>query len=780
MSDENTIKTVRKAIQWLAAECDGAQSRDGMGFSGVDTSLGHALTHKEVWSDEEALTAGALAKKYRGQLGAAGIRISGIDDIDRRLKEKVGKHANRLSAKDVVQGKIWVSGDQIHIRATYREEVVARVRNLIGRKYDGETHTWSCSLCSENAHDVETISNDFGIPLIKHDGWSDLKATRSLLVEGNQIIVEGVNAHMLSRRAKQIGDPARDEMALGAWQMLSQTRAMYPLRSWLISPELARAEAMDESDPLHWAKKDIVSALTAASVGAAMQEHEHALAATALALSADAAERVRDALPASVADRLMPHQFVAVEAALKHRHLLFADEQGLGKTIEVLASLEATASWPAVVLVPAAAALKWAAESRTLLPLRRVAVRGGGVGKRDQGCDLHEADLVVINYESFAQHSAALAGIHPMALVADEAQYLKGYDSARTKAVKEFLGKAGVPRVIAATGTPVMNRPAELLTLLTVLPDLLSSLGGFVYFAARYCCATLRTTTWASYWDYTGAANLEELAVRLPASGGFIRRQKSEVLPSLPKKRHETLQVQLSNAHEYEHAVADFRSWLNTRPLKQKRSRGRGRSGDVDGGEVEGSSAALTWINDVADIDADRLYPDDKQEALRRIAALRQLTGEGKVSAAADLMCKIAGEEKVVVFAHHIAVQNALLAKAVAEGIKAVSITGAQAARARANAIQAFQTQDDVRAIVCSLKAAQTAIDLFASRRALFSELDWTPASLAQAEDRLHRIGQTREVIVTYLTAPGTLDERMLELLDEKREIIRKLSGDSD
>ena len=91
---------------------------------------------------------------------------------------------------------------------------------------------------------------------------------------------------------------------------------------------------------------------------------------------------------------------------------------------------------------------------------------------------------------------------------------------------------------------------------------------------------------------------------------------------------------------------------------------------------------------------------------------------------------------------------------------------------ARKKAIQSFQTDPSVKVIVASLKAAQTAITLTAARRAVFVEFDWTPAGLEQAEDRVHRIGQDRQVEITYLFAKNTMDEHVGKLLTNKRRIV--------
>src|SRR5439155_4308768 len=105
-------------------------------------------------------------------------------------------------------------------------------------------------------------------------------------------------------------------------------------------------------------------------------------------------------------------------------------------------------------------------------------------------------------------------------------------------------------------------------------------------------------------------------------------------------------------------------------------------------------------------------------------------------------------------------------------GSPAVAVLGAADAAARDAAVQAFQRIDGPQLIVCSLRAAGQGITLTRASNVAFLELDWTPARLAQAEDRCHRIGQDDSVTAWYLLAPETIDETMADVLAWKRGVI--------
>lgn len=455
---------------------------------------------------------------------------------------------------------------------------------------------------------------------------------------------------------------------------------------------------------------------------------------------------------------------------MEQKQVILADQQGLGKTIEILVALEATQAFPVVVLVPKTALLNWRDEAVSWLPHRRVAVLSGDVGKRDKGVLVEQAEIAITNYDSFGKHTAALEGLRPKALIADEAQYLKGHDSARTKAVKEFCKNTRVERIILASGTPVMNRPAELLTLLTLLPTVLAALGGFKRFASRYCRAGYISFE-GGYWDYGGEGNLGELANRLRESGCFIRREKRDVLPDLANKVIHTVAVEITTRDEHDLAEEDFKKWLKTQNRPKSKKYPARRRGEDDAA----LSGALHWVG--REDNAYDIEGDCRAEALKRIIALRMINARGKIAAAIDWIIQNVKDEKLVVFAYHIEVQQAIIQGLEASGVSSLSITGDMSTVARRRAIQQFQTDPARRLIVCSLMAAQTAITLTAARRALMVELDWTPSILEQAEDRIHRIGQHAQVEITYLHAANTLDERMSEIILGKRAKINVIGA---
>ncbi len=204
------------------------------------------------------------------------------------------------------------------------------------------------------------------------------------------------------------------------------TRAV-PLDPWL-------AESLDAFLARHSVQ---VTADAVPVLERLLTEHR-AAAATVRGSRATEAEPIA-ATAAVLGGELAPFQWAAVRYALQARGTFLADEQGLGKTVEALAALEADDAYPAVVVCPASMKLGWEREAVRWLPHRSVAVARG------RGTAAPDADITVINYEIAAAHYRALAARRPQALIVDESHYCKNPQAKRTHAVRHLA--AAVPRV---------------------------------------------------------------------------------------------------------------------------------------------------------------------------------------------------------------------------------------------------------------------------------------------------------------------------------------------
>jgi hypothetical protein len=454
---------------------------------------------------------------------------------------------------------------------------------------------------------------------------------------------------------------------------------------------------------------------------------EHAAAIAAIRSSRAISGEPIDDVAAKLGGELAPFQWAAVRYALDARRCFLADEQGLGKTVEALATLEADGAFPAIVVCPASLKLNWQRETMHWLPHRSVALIEGRVAVPPA------ADITILNYEIVAAHRDALGRRGPRALVVDESHYVKNPQAKRTQAVRRLAGAVvdGGLR-LALSGTPVLNHAEELVSQLRVIGRL-EDFGSGAQFARRF----------------RGDQSEERLHWHLRRRC-FVRRLKTEVLPQLPAKRQVVVPVALSNASEYRLAEEDVIAWLRSQPLDLR--------------ELNAKIAATL-----------------RAQRLAQLGTLQRLAARGKLGAALSWIADfLASGEPLVVFARHVEVQEALIARFP----DAAHLLGRDSAAAREAAVQAFQQPDGPQLLVGATRVAGQGITLTRASNVAFLELEWTPAMHDQAEDRCHRIGQHDAVTAWYLLAADTIDETMAELIQRKRGVIaavtdgRQLDGD--
>jgi SWI/SNF-related matrix-associated actin-dependent regulator of chromatin subfamily A-like protein 1 len=449
-------------------------------------------------------------------------------------------------------------------------------------------------------------------------------------------------------------------------------------------------------------------------------------AAAIRASRATEAEPIAEAA-AVLGGTLEPFQWAGVRYVLEARRAFLADEQGLGKTVEALAALEADGAFPAVVVCPASLKLNWQRETARWLPHRSVAVVEGRVAVPPR------ADVVILNYEIVAAQREALALRRPRALVLDESHYCKNPQAKRTRAVRRLA--EGMPRDalrLALTGTPVLNHADELISQLRVLGRL-EEFGSGARFKQQF----------------RGPLTEERLHWHLRRRC-FVRRRKAEVLPQLPDKRQVVVPVALDNEREYRLAEDDVIAWLREQPL--------------DLSELNAKIAATL-----------------RAQRLAQLGTLQRLAARGKLHAALTWVHDfLASGEPLVLFARHVEVQEAVLERFP----HALHLLGRDTIDAREAAVQAFQDGDGPQLIVGATRVAAQGITLTRASNVAFLELEWTPAMHDQAEDRCHRIGQHDAVTAWYLLAAGTIDETMARLIARKRGLVaavtdgRRLDGD--
>lgn len=259
---------------------------------------------------------------------------------------------------------------------------------------------------------------------------------------------------------------------------------------------------------------------------------------TELALLKEEAEAMQASSMAADADfhveglggDLRPFQKAGVAYASKAKRTFIADEMGLGKTVQALATVQYLEAYPALVVCPASLKINWLRESNKWLKGRPSQVLPSW----------YKADVDVTNYEALPKLLRSIRERGYKSVIVDECHYVKNHKTLRTKALIEIC--EGIEVILMLSGTPIVNRPSELMAQLQVMRRL-EDLGGGRRFTARFLQREYGT-------------NLDELQLELRAKC-FIRRKKADVLKELPPKIRTYVDIELENKDAYEHAADD-------------------------------------------------------------------------------------------------------------------------------------------------------------------------------------------------------------------------------
>ena len=440
---------------------------------------------------------------------------------------------------------------------------------------------------------------------------------------------------------------------------------------------------------------------------------------------------------------LLPYQRAGVVYASTALKTFIADDMGLGKSIQAIATLEhlndTEPQYPAVIVCPPSLVLNWRNEYGKWLPSRRVSVIRN---RKDWPTEPY--DVLVVGYSNIKAWENQLQGHR--SYVFDESHYLKSPDAQRTKAaVKIVKGVSDAGAVLCLTGTPVTNKPAEYAPQLEVLGRI-KDFGGRWGFYRRYCNAFRDRF---GQWNIDGHSNLDELNERLRGNC-YIRRTKEQVLKELPSVRHNKVLVEGSSAgmKEYREAEKNIIQYLMERAAQIA----------AELGERPGSAAVRAKMR------------AERNEHLVKIGTLRKLAAKAKMGAVIEWVdAAIESGNKVVIAAHHREIVDELATR-----YGNLKIQGGMDVALVEQHKKAFQERSaaDAPVMVLSIQAAKTGHTLTAAQDVLFVELPWTPADVDQTYSRCHRLGQKGSVTATYMLCDDTIDEKIYGVIERKRGIV--------
>lgn len=384
----------------------------------------------------------------------------------------------------------------------------------------------------------------------------------------------------------------------------------------------------------------------------------------------------------------------------------------------------------------------WVREIRKWLGDVTVQEVNGVKMAREVRLRMEEAQYWVISYDHFKRHVNTLMKANIDGFIFDEAHVLKERDTKVTEAVWKVTKAYRLVPCYLLTGTPILNRPDEIYSLLHILSPF----------------------EFASYWNfvdtYIGSeekfigGRLQKVPKRECLStltellkAFILRRLKSEVLTELPAKTFETIEVELEGEQRklYETMRDELYAAI---------------SEDL---EINATVviAQITRLKQIA-VSHNLLNKSDDRLEGAKIDALFELLDD-------------VGDQKVVIFSQFADAIKRLSTTMRLRGIDHEVLIGETKENDRQDGVDRFQTDPGCKVFLASIQAGGVGITLTAATVAVFLDLYWTPAINAQAEDRLHRIGQHNPVTIYSIEAEETIEAWILSLLDEKRQIFNEL-----
>ena len=448
-------------------------------------------------------------------------------------------------------------------------------------------------------------------------------------------------------------------------------------------------------------------------------------------------------IPHSLKIQPYPYQLKGIARGLELKRFMNCDEPGLGKTLQSIATINLANAFPCLVICPSSLKINWQREWEKFTDKKAMVLTDK---VRDTWTFFYQTGMhqvFIVNYESlkkyFVQRIKKAEGwtlrdvefrnsINLFkSVIIDESHRCKSASTQQAKFCKGIC--TGKEWVIELTGTPVVNRPKDLIPQLAIL-NRMDDFGGYKPFVNRYCSGQRE------------ASNLKELNFNLWKYCMF-RREKSLVLTDLPDKIRQVNTCEITNRKEYMDAERDL----------------------------------IMYLQKYKDADDEKIEKALRGEVMVRINILRQISARGKVRDVIEFVKDFRENgKKIILFCslHEVVDQLKRYFPT------AVSVTGRDSQDDKQRAVDAFQNNPKTDIIICSIKAAGVGLTLTASSNVAFVEFPWTYADCCQCEDRAHRIGQKDSVTCYYFLGRRTIDEKVYRIIQEKKNIANAVTGSTE
>lgn len=424
---------------------------------------------------------------------------------------------------------------------------------------------------------------------------------------------------------------------------------------------------------------------------------------------------------------------------------VLADDMGIGKTIQVIALFEDLRlnkqNAVSLVVCPTSLVLNWQSEINRFAPELRVGLIEGFSAKRNDVIEHYrEYDVLVTSYDYIRRDYEAYADIEFKYIILDEAQFIKNQTTKSAQAVKKIKGK----HRFALTGTPIENSLAELWSIFDFLMP--SYLYSYTYFKDHYETDIVKNK------DEYVLSKLKRLVEPF-----MLRRTKQEVLKELPSKIDSVLFVEMD---EESRKIYDSNLALMNKELRKELEKK---------GVNQSKFAVLAMLT-----------------RLRQICCSPKLVIDGYSGDSAKLMTCLEYVEtcidngkKVLLFSQFTSMLELVEEQFNKARISYFKLTGATPKSERARMVEQFN-HDDTKVFLISLKAGGTGLNLTSAEVVIHLDPWWNVSAQNQATDRAYRIGQTKNVQVVRMIAKDSVEEKIMKLQEQKKELADAIISENE
>ncbi|WP_099313410.1 DEAD/DEAH box helicase [Clostridium paraputrificum] len=407
---------------------------------------------------------------------------------------------------------------------------------------------------------------------------------------------------------------------------------------------------------------------------------------------------------------------------------ILADDMGLGKTIQVITFVLSKRSKKTLIITPTSVLYNWKDEFERFAPNVRVGLVHGTKAQRDRMLsEIKKYDVLITTYGTLKNDENEYEKLQFDYCIIDEGQNIKNPTSKTTLSVKKINSKCN----FALTGTPIENNLMELWSIFDfVMP-------GFLFTKERFKGKFIQNK------------NTEELKSLITPF--ILRRVKEDVLDELPEKIEKKYLVDMTTKQK-----SIYKSYVKEIKEKLKSSKG--------------NTNMLTFITKLREVCLDPFLIMDDYNG-----------GSGKINALMELLDNyIAGNKKILVFSQFTSALKNIEKNLEEVGINYIYLDGSIGSKERGELVKKFNEDPLISVFLISLKAGGVGLNLTSASVVIHFDPWWNPAIENQATDRAHRFGQKNVVEVIKLISKDTIEEKILLLQEDKKELIESLMDEKE